>query len=352
MSTWSQVVVIPGNQHCDVRNVHWLEPEASSKGETSGNVLYFRNKAGKEKKRRLVTTGLNGQAIEWSLKSLAPKARLNVNSAIWDSKMLGKFIYVAQEDGSIKVLKVKKTKIELVRSLPKVDSRCLSLAIEGADDKQPTKSLFAGYADSSIRRWDLSSGSSVLHFEKLNAKKQRKQECMMWQLRLYSGDYLVSGDSQGDVCLWDARSGTLVKRVSQLKGDVLALEVCPATRSVYASGADSRVVSLQLEEETGEWVFASVCRGQSHDVKSLLLVTPKQLLSAGVTTDVCIYNLVDGRLHEQFGKDSKQQKMAPKLRHVPPFPFRQVARADSESVCVASSRAVDVWSAATCQQTL
>jgi WD40 repeat protein len=178
--------------------------------------------------------------------------------------MLGKFIYISQEDGSIKILKVKKTKIELVRSLPKAESRCLSLALEGAqDESQAVKSLFAGYADSSIRRWDLFTGSSVLHFEKLSQKKKKrgKEECQVWQLRLCSGEHLVSGDSQGDVCMWDARTGALVKRFSQLKGDVLALEVCAATRAVYASGADSRVVSFQLEADSGEWVFASACRG-------------------------------------------------------------------------------------------
>jgi hypothetical protein len=87
-------------------------------------------------------------------------------------------------------------------------------------------------------------------------------------------------------------------------------------------------------------------------VKSLALVSPTQLLSAGVTTDICVYTLADGRLREQFGKDSKHQRLAPKLRHVPPFPFRPVARADAHSVCVASSRSVDLWSAATCAQTL
>ena len=31
----------------------------------------------------------------------------------------------------------------------------------------------------------------------------------------------------------------------------------------------------------------------------------KQLLSAGVTTDICVYNLINGRFNDQFGKDSK-----------------------------------------------
>lgn len=81
--------------------------------------------------------------------------------------MHGKYIYLATEDGSIKILKVKKTKIDYVRTLVKVESKCLSieLAIDPkASEKSLVKSLYAGYDDSSMRKWDLSTGNSVLHF--------------------------------------------------------------------------------------------------------------------------------------------------------------------------------------------
>jgi hypothetical protein len=63
-------VIIPGNQNCDIRNIHWLEPEASfSEGQDSeeGNPLYYKTSSGAFKKRRLITTGLNGHVIEWNL---------------------------------------------------------------------------------------------------------------------------------------------------------------------------------------------------------------------------------------------------------------------------------------------
>jgi len=93
------------------------------------------------------------------------KAKYNAHAAIWDSKMHGKYIYLAAEDGSIKILKAKKTKIDFVRTLVKTDEKCLSLElIDDIDEKSLVKSLFAGYSDSSIRKWDLSTGNSVLHF--------------------------------------------------------------------------------------------------------------------------------------------------------------------------------------------
>ena len=80
--------------------------------------------------------------------------------------MLGKFLYLACEDGTIKILKVRKNKIELVKSLFKVDNRCLCLdPIQStSDEKQLARYIFSGYSDSSIRKWDLQSGNSILQF--------------------------------------------------------------------------------------------------------------------------------------------------------------------------------------------
>ncbi len=68
--SWSQILVIPGNQNCDIRNIHWLEPDADLNSKSTKeefNPLYYKTNQGKQKKRRLITTGLNGQVIEWNL---------------------------------------------------------------------------------------------------------------------------------------------------------------------------------------------------------------------------------------------------------------------------------------------
>lgn len=87
---------------------------------------------------------------------MKPKSKYQSNTAIWDSKMSGKYIYLANEDGTIKILKVRKNKIELVRSMFKVDKRCLSLElVRSSDEKELVKFIYAGYSDSSMRKWDL-----------------------------------------------------------------------------------------------------------------------------------------------------------------------------------------------------
>ena len=102
-------MVIPGNKLCAIRNVHWLEKSAASSG-SEGNPLMVGGQS-----RRLITTGLNGVVIEWDLLTQEAKTKHSVNAAIWCSKIVGKNLYLACEDGTIKLLKVKKDNIELAR---------------------------------------------------------------------------------------------------------------------------------------------------------------------------------------------------------------------------------------------
>ena len=80
--------------------------------------------------------------------------------------MHGKHIYVSCEDATVKILKIKKKRIEFVRQLFKSESRCLSIELvkDKVNENSLVKTLFSGYADSSIRKWDLTTGNCVLHF--------------------------------------------------------------------------------------------------------------------------------------------------------------------------------------------
>lgn len=203
----------------------------------------------------------------------------------------------------------------------------------------PASHVFAGYADGTLKKWEIQSGNSVLHIEKHIKKQLGTQKCLIWKLRIFQ-NFLISGDSQGEVCIWDSKFGTLVKSFNHLKADILALEVNHKLQTIYATGVDSRVVSISLLEDietsNKDWVLSSIYRGQSHDIKSLIMLDNDTLLSGGVTTDICIYKLQEGRFKDQFGKNSLQQNLQEKVRHVPPFPFQSVAALDSSIVVLQS----------------
>jgi hypothetical protein len=76
--------------------------------------------------------------------------------------MQGKFIYLACEDGSLRVLKVKKNSIELWKVLPKTESRALSITLDNSNSKGMAKFAYVSYENSIIRKWDLVNSNSVL----------------------------------------------------------------------------------------------------------------------------------------------------------------------------------------------
>ena len=77
----------------------------------------------------MISTGLNGVVIEWDLINKSIKQKNTVHAPIWDSILIGKILYLACEDGSIRMLKVKKENIELQKTLVKAEARCLCLQV-------------------------------------------------------------------------------------------------------------------------------------------------------------------------------------------------------------------------------
>ena len=175
--------MIAGHKNVDVRNIHWIEPDAvfdKSFGSESNILYYARQKSKKlqQKKRRLITTGLNGLIIEWDLLNCKPLQKCSVHGGpVWQSKVLGKFAVMGCEDGSIKIAKVKKNKIEVVKSFVKRDTPCLSVEIVPLGKQKAKKAynsdddidedeemdhgisfVYAGYANGSIKKWDTVTG--------------------------------------------------------------------------------------------------------------------------------------------------------------------------------------------------
>lgn len=46
---------------------------------------------------------------------------------------------------------------------------------------------------------------------------------MIWKLAVFKQEFLISGDSLGEVSIWDSEYGTLIKTFNQLKGDILSI---------------------------------------------------------------------------------------------------------------------------------
>jgi WD40 repeat protein len=110
---------------------------------------------------------------------------------------------------------------------------------------------------------------------------------------------LISGDAEGKIKIWDSKYGVLINEFSEHESDVVSI-IKGENNVLYCTGCDSLIVTIQFNES--EWKVTSRFRGQSHDINALLLLNDNCLLSGGVTTDICIYNLKNQIFIEKYDK--------------------------------------------------
>lgn len=96
------------------------------------------------------------------------------------------------------------------------------------------------------------------------------------------------GDNKGSLHIYDWKLLSHVKTFSEHQGPVLAIKIDEETKSVYFTGSDSKVCMVRLVNE--EWKVGQHIRGQSHDILTLERLG-RYLISGGLTTDLCFYQL-------------------------------------------------------------
>ena len=276
---WRQEIVIPGAEDEEITAVVWC-------------------------RKRLITSGMNGQITEWDTKKLIPKARAKIIvcflakksfqaihdsfcGAVWaieadhdDSRLA-----VGGEDGCIRLFDVNTPErgLDYQNTFPKQESRVLSLAWQ-LDDQ----CIYSGGAESVIYKWNVEQRQCLT---RLTLDQYKEKTTRIWSLVCLSNSILVSGDSLGKVHFWNGSQGTLQTSFHIHQADVLALATDGRGR-LFASGIDSKVI--QLERLGGsKWVHTGSARCHSHDVQAMVLCG-NSLLTGGLDTRLVIHNCRHG----------------------------------------------------------
>jgi U3 small nucleolar RNA-associated protein 4 len=140
----------------------------------------------------------------------------------------------------------------------------------------------------------------------------RKTPTKVWTMQALNDGSLVTGNSLGQIQIFDTLTGTLVQSINQteLKADVLRVAVNATQTKIFASGVDSRVVCLERSSNSANaslgpgmiWKFTTAQRPHTHDVKCMAIVQGKAtsdgtlkeaLVTGGVDTKLCTYLVSD-----------------------------------------------------------
>ena len=182
--------------------------------------------------------------------------------------------------------------------------------------------IFAGVADGTIRKYYMQLQSSDLdgsiqclkHKSDLRMtieSRGRRTPTKIWTMESLTDGSLVTGNSLGQIQIFDTNTGTLLQSVNQteLKADVLRVTVNASQTKIFASGVDSRVVCLERSSATpvtdpsgSGWKFTTAQRPHTHDVKAMAVIQGKvsngstlmeALITGGVDTKLCTYLVSD-----------------------------------------------------------
>ncbi|KAF8527947.1 WD40 repeat-like protein [Hysterangium stoloniferum] len=260
---------------------------------------------------RLFSSGGGSEVLEWDLSSgTVLQSISSQGGSVWSMAVnpSSSLLALGCEDGSIRILSLADNSLTPIRRLERVKARLLSIAWgppilqphqpskTAADDSSSDEDdtlgggwkdswIVAGCSDSSIHKFDVSSGRAL---HRMTMDKSRGNRTLVWAVDVIGDGTIISGDSTGTVKFWDSNTCTQLQSFKAHGADILCLSIGPDMNSVFTSGVDQRISQfsrVQIASATAQapsktqWVHSSAKRPHSHDVRALAIWPPHVPLS-------------------------------------------------------------------------
>ncbi|KAH7883891.1 WD40 repeat-like protein [Phlebopus sp. FC_14] len=259
---------------------------------------------------RLFSCGGGTELLEWDITKRAVRRTISSQGgSIWSvaANPASTMLALGCEDGSVRLLSLFADTLQHYRRFDHVKCRILSIAwgppiprrpkpktrpsaqkknedVESSDESDEDEDewsdswLVTGGSDSSLRKWDVSSGRPI---DRMGTDKMKGERTLVWTVGVLADGTIISGDSLGTVKFWDSMTCTQIHSFNAHGADVLCLTIGPEGTSVFTSGVDQKVVQFTYVPSTpdalsstsnssvGRWIQSTSRRLHSHDVRSL-----------------------------------------------------------------------------------
>jgi len=280
--SWSQERVFSGGKDRSVEGLAWTqEPDQR---DDHGKIIPGR--------LRLFSIGYSSSVTEWDLATGLPLRHSDGNhSEVWcfaaqpQAKASMKGSSAQEEDTSQKLIAGCADGSLVLLSTADDDLRFEKFVARSSATKarvlsvtfKDRKIVLAGFADSMIRVYDTRNGYVIRNISLGSAGPRGPKETLVWNIKcLPNGDF-VSGDSNGDVRIYDGRNYSHVQRISGHEADVLDLAVSRDGTMIFSGGMDRRTCLYTSKKKTapgtagqgGNWTKVSHQRYHDHDVKAM-----------------------------------------------------------------------------------
>ena len=271
---WLQEKVFHGGKDRSVEGLAWTqEPDQKDiHGKTIPGRL------------RLFSIGYSSSVTEWDLATGLPARHSNGNhSEVWcfaaqprlksagDGNATHQKLVAGCADGTLVLLSTEDNDLTFERFVSRATNkkaRALSVTFKDRDV------VLAGFADSTIRVFDTRHGNVLRNISLGSGPRGGPKEILVWKVKcLPNGDF-ISGDSTGEIRIFNGKNYSHSQRISGHEADILDLAVSRDGSSIFSAGMDRRTCFYTSKKgaaqgQSGKWRKVSHQRHHEHDVKAM-----------------------------------------------------------------------------------
>jgi U3 small nucleolar RNA-associated protein 4 len=169
-------------------------------------------------------------------------------------------------DGSLIVLSTESGDLPFSKYLTRAISkraRVLSLTFHNQD------TLVAGYADSTIRIYDLKQGILKRSISLGAGPKGGPKDILVWAVKCLENGSIVSADSIGEVRIFESKQYSQTQRIASHDADILSLAIKKSTGDIFSAGMDRKTIVYGKRKNKEQWNKSSQASHHEHDVKAM-----------------------------------------------------------------------------------
>ncbi len=269
-SVWHQELVIPGGKDRSIDGLVWVTD--ADEETADGKIIHG--------KSRLFSIGYTTDITEWDLEKAKPKKHASgQHGDIWclgvqppaldkGGNVLpsNRKLVAGTVDGNLVIYSIEDGDLRFVKSLirtPSRNTKIVSIAF------QSHNVVVVGCSNSTICAYDIRNGTLIRQMTLGADLSGDSRNIIVWSVKCLPHGDIVSGDSTGQVCIWDGKTYTQAQRIQAHTQDVLSLAVSADGSQIVSGGMDRRTVQYVRTGQTGRWAKLFHRKYHSHDVKAM-----------------------------------------------------------------------------------
>jgi U3 small nucleolar RNA-associated protein 4 len=273
---WLQETTIRGGKDRSIDGLVWTQDPNE---EVNGKTVIGRS--------RLFSIGYTTTVTEWDLEKGRPLRQASGNHGeIWciaaqpalltiqngangnvTSQWSGQSLIAGCTDGALVLYSTIDEDLQIQRLLVRPSSKKAKIISVTFQDRNI---VVAGCTDSTIRIYDIRTGGLLRNITTGGGPKGGPKEVIIWSVKVLKDGTIISGDSTGELKIWDGQTYTLRQRIKSHKQDILSLATSYDGSAIFSGGMDRRTVTYKsVGKGKPRWAEVTHRRFHMHDVKTM-----------------------------------------------------------------------------------